>query len=163
MHDDIPRIKLDDLIADYPGVFESAKHVGVGIGWLPLVRSFLAEAVPHDPSLAVFEMKEKWGVLRICTDTDVLPARLAKAKAEIKSAFLCEVCGADGYIRRPPPDGGWAWWRCVCDEHASPDQRSWPRVERRTDSMMQVSGHWYRYEKDTDAMVPCEPTETRSR
>ena len=43
-----PRIKLDDLRADSPGLFDAARHVGVGIGWLPLVQAFVEEALPHD-------------------------------------------------------------------------------------------------------------------
>ena len=44
---EFPRIKLDDLRADFPGVFDAARHVDVGIGWLPLVRAFVDEALPY--------------------------------------------------------------------------------------------------------------------
>jgi len=159
---EIPRIKKVDLIADFPGVFETATYVDVGIGWLGLVRAFVAEALPHDPSLCVHEIKEKWGAMRIWSDTDVLEARLAKGKAEIKSAYVCEVCGADGWIRRPPPDR-FSWWRCLCDEHASEDQRSWGTRRRAMDGMMQIGGQWYRYDHDLDEMVPSEPPEGLSR
>lgn len=57
MHDDFPRIKLEDLQAEYPGVFAGARWVDVGTGWLPLIRSFVAEALPHDPSLTVHVRK----------------------------------------------------------------------------------------------------------
>ncbi|GEC34026.1 hypothetical protein N181_23195 [Sinorhizobium fredii USDA 205] len=161
---DFPTIKLDDLQSDYPGVFESARYVDVGIGWLPLIQAFVDEALRHDPSLCVHECKEKWGTLRIWCDTDVLPARLAKAKAEMKSSFTCEVCGGEGYVRRPPPDR-MAWWRCLCDEHASPDQRSWPRREpgRMTGMMQTRGGQWYRYDRDLDQMIPSDPPEGWSR
>lgn len=158
-----PRIKLDDLVEDFPGVFDAARHVDVGIGWLPLVRAFVGEALPHDPSLAVLEIKEKWGGMRIWCETPVLQARLAKGKAEIKSGLTCEVCGAAGWIRRPPP-GRYAWWRCVCDNHASEDQRSWgaPRLGR-MDGVMQCQGGWYRYDESADAMLPSEPPEGWNR
>lgn len=161
MHDhEFPRIKRDDLIDDFPGVFDTAKYVDVGIGWLPLVRDFVREALPHDPSLTVHEMKEKWGGLRIWCDTPVLAARLAKGKAEIKSGQTCEICGKEGEIRRPPP-GRWSWWRCLCYDHASTDQRSWgARREGPLYGTMQVSGQWYRYDEAADAMVPTE-TPTR--
>ncbi|WP_080822795.1 hypothetical protein [Agrobacterium genomosp. 2] len=153
MHDEFPRIKKDDLIADHPGVFDAALYVDVGIGWLGLVRAFVAEALPHDPSLEVLELKEKWGGLKIWTDTPVVAAKLAKAKAEIKSAAVCEVCGEPGFIRRPPP-GRMAWWRCRCDEHASDEQRLWPRREYGAlGGMMQVRGQWYRYDEASDSMV----------
>jgi hypothetical protein len=88
---EIPRIKLDDQRSDFPGVFDSARYVDVdvdvGIGWLGLVCGFVAEALPHDPSLCIHGMKEKWGAVRIWADTDVLGARLAKGKAEAKSAY----------------------------------------------------------------------------
>lgn len=57
---DIPRIKRDDLVSDYPGVFETARHVGVGIGWLGLIRTFVEEALPRDPALCILEVKGKW-------------------------------------------------------------------------------------------------------
>lgn len=154
---DFPRIKKDDLVADFPGVFDSARYLDVGVGWLPLVRDFVAEALPQDPSLCVHELKEKFGTLRIWSDTEVTAARLAKAKAEIKSGYVCEICGAGGYVRRPPPDR-FAWWRCLCDEHASLDQRSWgTRQQGPMHGYMQVRDDWYRYDEITDAMVPSEP------
>lgn len=158
---DFPRIQKADLVADHSGVFDAAKYVDVGVGWLPLVRDFVAEALPHDPSLSVFELKEKWGGLRIWCDTPVLAARLAKGKAEIKSSLVCEVCGEPGYVRRPPP-GRNAWWRCRCDEHASPDQRSWPRREfGALSGMMQVRGQWYRYDEASDSIVETAAPEGR--
>lgn len=163
MHD-FPRIKLDDLRSEYPGVFDSARYVDVGIGWLPLVLDFVREALPHDPSLVVHEIKEKFGSMRIWSDTEILEARLAKGKAEIKSSYVCEICGAEGFVRRPPP-GKWAWWRCLCDEHASEDQRSWPHrdVGRMTGMMQTRDGQWYRYDRNLDAMVPSDPPEGWSR
>jgi len=158
MHD-FPRIKKDDLVADYPGVFDTARYVDVGIGWLGLIRTFVVEALLHDPSLSINEMKEKWGSLRIWADTDVLGARLAKGKAEAKSAYVCEVCGADGWIRRPPPGGGYAWWRCLCDEHATPAQRTWGTHRRPMDGAMQFDGEWYQYDPDRDTMLPIKTPE----
>lgn len=158
---EFPRIKKDDLQADFPGVFDAALYTDVGIGWLPLVRAFVAEALPHDPSLEVLELKEKWGGLRIWTDTPVLHAKLARGKAEIKSALVCEVCGDPGYVRRPPP-GRMAWWRCLCDAHASADQREWPRREfGALSGLMQVRGQWYRYDAAVDTMVETATPEGR--
>lgn len=163
MHEDFSRIKLEDLREEFPGVFDT-RWFDVGIGWLPLVRAFVREALPHDPSLQVHELKEKFGSLRIWCDTDVLPARLAKAEAECKSAYTCEVCGDEGYVRRPPPDGGWAWWRCRCHTHSSLDQKSWPPpAQRPMDGMMQFHGQWYRYDRDAAEMVPSGPPEGWSR
>lgn len=158
MRDDFPRIKKDDLVADFPGVFDTGRYFDVGIGWLPLVQAFVQEALPHDPSLTVHELKEKFGSLRIWSDTEVTAARLAKAKAEIKSGYVCEACGAAGWIRRPPPDR-MAWWRCLCDEHASEDQRSWgARHQGAMYGYMQTrDGQWFRYDDETDLMLPSEP------
>lgn len=82
----------------------------------------------------------------------------------MKSGYTCEVCGAEGFVRRPPP-GKWSWWRCLCDEHASEDQRSWPRPkESRMGGMMQTRDRQrYRYDRDLDEMVPSEPPEGWSR
>lgn len=160
MHDaDFPRIKLDDLQSDFPGVFDAARYVDVGIGWLDLVRDFVTEALPHDPSLEVLELKEKWGGLRIWCDTPVLEARLAKGKAEIKSGLTCEVCGDEGYVRRPPP-GRMAWWRCRCYTHSSLDQKSWgARREGPMYGTLQAEGKWWRYDEATDSMIETEAPE----
>jgi hypothetical protein len=155
---DFPRIKLDDLREDFPGVFDDARYVDVGIGWLPLVTAFVTEALPHDPSLVVREIKEKWGCMRIWCDTDVVEARLAKGKADAKSGMTCEVCGAEGWLRRPPP-GKWAWWRTLCSEHASPDQAAWGQQTGWTTATMQCDGQWYEYDRENDAMVPIETPE----
>lgn len=156
---DFPRIKLEDLQNDFPGVFDGAKYVDVGIGWRGLVSDFVLEALPHDPSLEVLEIKEKWGSMRIWCDTPVLDARLAKGKAEIKSGMTCEVCGDEGYVLRPPP-GRYAWWRCRCYTHSSLDQKSWPRRERGAlGGMMQTDGRWYRYDETTDSMIETETPE----
>lgn len=158
---DFPRIKLDDLREEFRDVFDMASYVDVGIGWLQLVRDFVNEALPHDPGLAVFEIKEKWGGCRIWCDSSVLGTRLAKGKAEIKSAFTCEICGKAGYVRRPPPNRI-AWWRCLCDEHTCEDQRTWPRRDNsKLGGMMQCQGQWYRYDGNTDTMVPVETQESR--
>src|SRR6218665_3577899 len=144
MHD-FARIKLDDLVEEFPGVFETASYTDVGIGWLPLIRDFGEGALPQDPSLAVHEIKEKWGTMRVWCDTPVVAARLEKGKAEIKSGMTCEACGAEGFVRRPPPDR-MAWWRCLCDEHASEDQQSWgTRNAGPMYGMMQIKAQWYRY------------------
>lgn len=154
---DFLRIKRDDLINDFPGVFDTARYVDIGIGWLPLVRDFVAEALPHDPSLVVYEIKEKFGTMRIWCDTEITAARLAKGKAEIKSGSVCEVCGAAGMLRRPPASR-FAWWRTLCDEHSSEDQRSWGAARKGPFyGCMQVKGDWYRYDEETDSMVPSEP------
>ncbi len=158
---EFPRIKQDDLVDEFPGLFDAARYVDVGIGWLGLVRDFVIEALPHDPTLVLHEIKEKWGTMRIWCDTPALEARLAKSKAEIKSGSYCEVCGADGYVRRPPP-GRYAWWRCLCDQHASPDQRLWPQREfGPLSGMMQMRGQWYRYDESTDTMIEAETPEGR--
>ena len=155
---DFPRIKKDDLVAEFPGVFDGARYTDIGIGWLGLVRAFVTEALPHDPSLTVREMKEKWGTMRLWCDTPVLEARLAKGKAEAKSGMTCEVCGAEGWLRRPPP-GRMAWWRTLCPEHASPQQIDWGQQTRWTAGRMQFAGQWYKYDRETDSMVPVETPE----
>lgn len=158
---DFPTIKLADLQADHPGVFDTAHYVDVGVGWIGLIHDFVAEALPHDACLTVYEIKEKWGGLRIWCDSQVLETRLAKAKAEIKSCSVCEVCGAPGFLRRPLP-GLYAWWRTLCDNDASEDQRSWAtRTHGPMYGRIQVGDDWYQYDVSTDAMIPSEPPSRR--
>lgn len=155
--DEYPRIKLDDLRDDFPDVFDVARYVDVGLGWLPLVREFVTTSLTYDPSLTVYEVKQKFGGMRIWCDTPILEAHLAQGKAGFKSTRTCEICGNPGFLRRPPP-GKWAWWRTLCDEHASPDQMSWGNTYTGPYyGHMQVGGDWYRYDAEKDAMVPSEP------
>jgi hypothetical protein len=154
------RVRLDRLVQRYvTQSLSTCMCCGSGYGRDRSARNIVTEALPHDPSLTVHELKEKFGCMRIWCDTDVTATRLAKAKAEIKSGYVCEVCGANGYVRRPPPDGGYARWRCLCDEHARDDQRSWGTRHRPSDGMMQCDGQWYRYDRETDSMLPSEPPE----
>lgn len=156
--DEFPRIKVEDLREEFPSVFATARYTDVGVGWLGLIRDFVMEALPHDPSLVVHECKEKWGTLRIWCDTPVVSARLAKGKAEAKSGMTCEVCGAEGWLRRPPP-GKYAWWRTLCPDHASPDQTPWGQQADWTAGQMQYQGQWYQYDRDRDEMLPIETPE----
>lgn len=163
MPTEIPRIKLSDLQQDYPGVFEAALHVDVGVGWLGIIRDFLMTALPLDPMLEILELKEKYGGLRIWCDSDIEVVRLAKAKAQLKSLHICEVCSQPGSVRIPPSGSrGCAWWRCVCDEHVSEDQLSWPQPPaRRLNDMTQVHGNWYRYDAQRDELLPCAPPQRK--
>lgn len=93
--------------------------------------------------MAVVDIKEKWGSLRVWVVTEGLilkqesDAVLAKYLAEERSRFTCEVCGKPGLIRKPPTPR-FAWLRCLCDEHSTaemvetwtPDRRQIRRPHR---------------------------------
>ncbi|KQQ72456.1 hypothetical protein ASF70_13090 [Rhizobium sp. Leaf321] len=154
MREDIPRLKLDNLRERWPGIFEQARYVDVGVGWLPLIEDFLASGVS-----TVVELKEKFGGLRIDCFDDEPHQQLAKVLAEERSLWRCEVCGEPGFVRRPPSPT-FAWWACRCDSHATSDQLAWPQhpsVDRLR--LRHVGDGWFRYDLETDALVEAEPLE----
>lgn len=97
----------------------------VGPGWVPIVDAALRKIEKHyAPYNEVFQIKEKFGGLRIYCDkdaTDEINAIIQKAE---KLAFMtCEVCG-----KQPasPRDSGWIKTLCdFCD-----DERNTARRER---------------------------------
>lgn len=157
---DFPTIKLADLQADYPGVFDTARYVDVGIGWLPIVRDFIVMSQSIWPDLAIDELKEKFGSLRIHKAFPPEAVRdeiyFADGLAEMRSMYRCEVCGGAGFIRRPP-DGQFAWLQCRCDEHATEDQRSWPKPDFYQNPYVWVAGIKCKYDPVSDTLEAINP------
>lgn len=129
------------LFAAFPELFpaqamdETTGLMGYGFecddGWYAIVRDVLAElssiraTLPGDERDAfwVFQVKEKFGGLRIYLDTIPSAAREeacdAIARAEERAAVTCEECGKPGTLR---PGG---WLMTLCDEHAANRKKAW--------------------------------------
>lgn len=160
MRSDIPRLKLDDLREDHPGVFDDARYVDVGIGWLSIVRDFISMTQAVWPDLEIDELKEKFGSLRIHKATPPEAVRdevyLADGLAEMRSMYRCEACGEPGYIRRPL-EGQFAWLQCRCDEHATDEQRSWPKPDFYENPYVWVAGIKCKYDPVADTLEVIDP------
>ena len=82
----------------------------VGDGWHDLVRGFFQAC--DDAGVAVSQVKEKFGALRIYTDGAPEYIWDLANELEVKSTKVCEDCGKRG----KPRSGGWI--RTLCNEHA---------------------------------------------
>ena len=120
------------LMARHAGLFERSvqgRRVRSGFpaveeGWRDLVETAVARiAAALAPSftgaVTITEIKEKFGTLRIYTQSAWLPpgprAKIEEAidLAEARSACSCETCGAVGRLH---DDHG--WYTTCCDAHA---------------------------------------------
>lgn len=80
----------------------------VGPGWEHLVRAVYALL---EPGRIVSTVKEKWGGLRIYTDTGTELEFNVCDQAERRSLQTCEECG------KPGKPGGKGWIKTFCLEH----------------------------------------------
>jgi hypothetical protein len=92
-------------------------------GWSTLLDDLMTdmervmEESGEDITLRVFQIKEKFGGLRFYADVDgsvEIAGALAAlvSEAERRSYSICEVCGAEGELRRER-----SWIRTLCDTH----------------------------------------------
>lgn len=81
-------------------------------GWHPLIDRTLAKIKELEPDFTIFQIKEKFGGLRIYGHpiTDEIDNIISDAEDE--SYHTCEVCGAPGKVRET------GWIKTLCDEHA---------------------------------------------
>lgn len=82
----------------------------VGDGWHELVRGFFQAC--EDAGVAVTQVKEKFGGMRIYTDSAPDYIFDLANKLEVQSYKTCEECGERG----KPRSGGWV--KTLCEEHA---------------------------------------------
>ena len=110
------------LVRDFPSLFcdygcdprKSCMAFGCDVadGWEPLIRETCKRlAALRIGDLALSQVKEKFGLLRIYTSHDEYE-RVWKitAAAENTSATICEQCGAPGTIRSR------GWHHVACDK-----------------------------------------------
>lgn len=157
MNREIPRLTLDDLQRQFPGVFGEARFVDVGVGWLGIIERFIIDARQLDPGMTIREMKEKFGSLRIYAASDLDEVDQLRHLAESRSQYACEVCGADGGIRRPP-EGRAGWWKCLCPRHEPDYMNGWLPPPNKA-PRWSLRGRWYEYDRATDAVVEIETPE----
>ncbi len=102
-----------------------------GLGWLGIVHTLHNRLAHLDPDYRVYQIKEKFGMLRYyCSagggsalDEEADAIRSLVSEAERQSSITCEVCGEPGTLT----DTGWMKVRCGdCkakeDEAANTDQ-----------------------------------------
>lgn len=102
----------------------------VGEGWIPLIESIYNYIDKFKTTVAVVQVKEKFGTLRFYYDVQTMLLGETEAddiqlpyfheeieaiddfvrRAEIKSGTICEACGGVGSIRNERP-----WIKTMCN------------------------------------------------
>jgi len=118
---------LDEkLVSKYPMLFKD-RHGNMmktamcwgfecGDGWYDLLdklcQCITEHAISHGLDVTATQVKEKYGTLRFYVGSADDAIYDMIDKAEILSAYTCEVCGKPGEM------GGTGWYSVRCDEHA---------------------------------------------
>ena len=79
----------------------------VGIGWRAILHPLLAYL--NSIGVSVFDVKEKFGILRVYTESVSEVDQEIIDSAEILSTIICECCGAPGELRMDLP-----WRKTLC-------------------------------------------------
>jgi len=75
--------------------------IGCDRGWFPLIVQLDHDLAQLDPSYVVFQVKEKWGALRLYFESAPEVAEAMQAvvdRATKASRGICELCGAPGML-----------------------------------------------------------------
>lgn len=114
MPDELERLPFPDETAGL-----KVWRCSVPLGWVPIVNGLHGEIAALVPEYTVTQVKEKFGGLRFQasfpegTPEDVRARAIALIRrAEDRSKFVCDICGAPGRLSR---DLG--WWRTRCADH----------------------------------------------
>lgn len=89
-----------------------------GEGWIPLIEPVLKyiqeynKGKEEEQQIIVYQIKEKFGALRIEVGNYPEELRNMVEAAENASVTICEKCGAPGSLR----DCGGGWYHTLCDE-----------------------------------------------
>ena len=92
-----------------PFPLEDAKGC-VNKGWASLIEEAWA-FLETQGDVRVFQVKEKFGGLRIYSNATSNAATKFLDALENKSSTICEECGAPGKL------SGSGWWRALCPAH----------------------------------------------
>jgi hypothetical protein len=74
-------------------------------GWYDLIRSLDAELSAIDPTYTIYQIKEKFGVLRVYVESSASKKKIEKMnqiirKYELLSSTVCEITGTSGRLMR---------------------------------------------------------------
>jgi len=97
----------------YEGYTVSLGLYSVGPGWAVLIDQAFKAIEDADPPVKIFQIKEKWGGLRIYTN--IINDKVDKKLLDImkRSYYICEDCGNPGMLRKGER------LKTLCDKHAN--------------------------------------------
>lgn len=112
---DVYLASIDGLNRTYRverGPILNSKELGVGEGWLHLIKDMVDELIALGWDKRLLQSKEKFGGLRFYLET--YPEGATEVISKYSALFYetCEVCGSKGMLRKG------SWLKTLCDEHA---------------------------------------------
>jgi hypothetical protein len=114
---------VDKLAEKYPTLFKDlwgdktktcmAWGIECGDGWYQILDDCFKEILecPSGDTIVLVQVKEKYGTLRIYTNSGTDCIDEAIDRAEIKSETTCEDCGDFGVLDTT------GWWSVRCENH----------------------------------------------
>jgi hypothetical protein len=108
-------VSIGGLLRTYredKGPIVDSRYLGVGEGWLPLIKEMIDELLAAGWDRKLAQSKEKFGGLRFYIPSANDELHTIISKYERKSYDVCEKCGKEGQLRK----GGWI--KTLCDEHS---------------------------------------------
>ena len=96
------------LFLDFPNVFEKLDYFECQDGWEPLIRDLALKL--YELGARAVQIKEKFGILRVYTETHSADIASALRGAEQASREVCEKCGDWGMLRNNR-----SWVKTYCD------------------------------------------------
>ena len=85
------------------------------IGWKSIIDEFLDKLIILDPKkeLRIFQIKEKFGALRLYVNTSDKAVNALIQEYEEMSSGICEVCGNPGQLLVKS-----SWYKTRCEKHS---------------------------------------------
>ncbi len=93
------------------GPIVNSKELGVGEGWLQLIKDMIEELIVLGWDKRLVQSKEKFGGLRFYLETYPEGATDVTSKYTLLSYKTCETCGDEGSLRKG------SWLKTLCDKH----------------------------------------------
>lgn len=121
-------VAVAELVNDPLGeVRRRGGDIFVPKGWVPIMVELHAALVAVDSSIQYRQIKEKFGELRVYTNSSDPEARELIRVAEQKSLATCESCGNPGVMHR----SAHGWYRTLCGSCAGEHEQGYTVVKQR--------------------------------
>jgi hypothetical protein len=112
---------FDRLEAAFPHFFEHGGYPSCGDGWFELIYETVEKVLQIDSNAQAFDIKEKYGELRISLMGYAEGTDAILDDAETKSRYICEMCGS---MQGVTQTSGWIYTMC----QACLDKRKYGRL-----------------------------------
>lgn len=100
---------FEGLVAEFPDLFSEAFDVWLPTGWYEITRECCDAIQRIDPAARVYQLKEKFGGIRMYMNAVSPQVHTMTDALEHKSFQVCHACGAPAKTRNK---GGWLTTSC---------------------------------------------------